>query len=348
MVFAAPLFLIWLALVSTVLPEAATGSPLATFDGAPGGPTVPVFLREIPYIGSYAHYLHGSRLKFYAGKLHSMARHFRYELESTRGTVPLIRHVNYICSQYGVWLGATCKTPLSDAVELDVEGWKLIPIPGDVYGSYLNNSNPQAVGDLPDGMQLWRKWAPTTNAWYADLHVTASPGLENYVNGIGVVLGARFDKYRRVMHQEQSRGQNLALDGDEMEMNAHMFIPYVGVQVSRETSRLDMAIRMIGTPMVFGGIQHRETFGVIGARDEAWFSFDVPRGYWAELFVEGGVRVSGQVALGGFLKMTTMTLMSNADLTRTSLTGEPALSDNYDLVFRRLNYAYGATLALRF
>ncbi len=304
--------------------------------------------RGLPYVGSCGQYLQGTAWTIYVGKIHSMARHFRYELESTGTTVPLIRHVNYIGSQYGFWLGTAWKTSLSDGIGLNMEGWTLLPVRHAVYGTYMNNLDPPTLGDLPDAMDFWREWSPKTDAWFLDLFLTVNPGLGGYGRGLGLVCGGRYDSYYRSLRQSLARGRNIASDGDEMQMAAHLLVPYIGVQVGRDARGYDLAVRMIGTPIVFGGLKHSETFGGLGVRDEGWFPFDVPRGYWAELFVEGGVRVTGEITLGGFLKMTTMALMSNADLTRRSVTGAPPQEENYDLIYRRIMYTYGAKVALHF
>lgn len=348
----ASLVLVFFLLVGTVSAQVASDTRSGTMGGRLLTPRIPSGLQGIPYLNSFEQYLKNARLTFYLGKLHSMARHFRYELESTGATVPLIRHVNYIHAQYGIWLGAALEAPLSDGIGLHAEGWKLLPSRRNAYGSYFHNSNPPAPGDLPDSMNFWREWSPNTNAWYADLFLTVSPGLDGYVNGIWAVCGGRYDSYRRVLSHSLSRGNangvQIASNADEMEMTVQLLIPYIGVQVSRAAPRYDLAVRMIGTPIVIGGLKHEETFGGIAARDEGWFPFEVPRGYWAELFVEGGLRVTQQITLGGFLKMTTMTFVSNADITRHSMTGGPTQSENYDLIYRRLMYTYGAKAALHF
>ncbi|MFH1115719.1 MAG: hypothetical protein V1792_17555 [Pseudomonadota bacterium] len=304
--------------------------------------------QSLPVVGPYGRYFKGSVWTLYVGKIHSMARHFRYELESTGATVPLIRHVNYIGSQYGVWLGTAWKASLSDYVGLNVQGWSLFPTKRPVYGTYMNNLSPPTPGDLPEAMDFWREWSPSTDGWFMDVFFTVNPGLTGYGSGIGLVFGGRYDSYYRSLKQSLARGRSISADGDEMQMTATLFVPYIGMQVGRDAPGYDLAVRMIGTPIVFGGLKHSETFGGLGVRDEGWFPFDVPRGYWAELFVEGGVRVTGGINLGGFLKMTTMTLMSNADLTRSSVTGAPSQEENYDLIYRRLTYTYGAKVALHF
>jgi hypothetical protein len=348
------LFLIVSLALFPVLISSSASAQLAAGPQADGmnhdllTPGIARVLRGLPFIDSCDQYIHGSVFTFYVGKLHSMARHFRYELQSTDSTPGRVRHSNYVSSQYGVWLGVTGKIPLKDRFGLNVEGWKLVPIPGDIYGTYVHNNDPPRPGDLPDAMDTWRRWTPGTDGWYVDLHLTFSPGGESYINGIGVVLGGRYDSYYRVLHQAQVRGRVIGLDGDDMEMASTMFIPYIGIQVSRDAPRYDLGVRMIGTPMVIGGIRHAETWGVTGVRDEGWFQFDVPRGYWAELFVDAGLRVTNQVTVGGFLKMTTLTLMSNGDIERKAIAGGASQSDNYDLIFRRIMYTYGAKFALHF
>ncbi|MDQ7784607.1 MAG: hypothetical protein RDU20_17110 [Desulfomonilaceae bacterium] len=341
------LFMSWLPTGTASAQVADPYRTGTTLDTLPTFGLADVF-RGLPSVGSVDRYLRDGVITFYVGKIHSMARHTRYELESTGAVVPLIRHVNYICAQYGVWLGAALKMPLSEGLGLNAEGWKLVPVRREAYGTYFHNQDPPRPGDLPSAMDFWREWIPDTDAWFGDVFLTVSPGLDGYVNGLWAVCGGRYDHYGRVLHHSLSRGLNLASAKDEMEMTVRMLIPYIGVQVGRDGTRYDMTVRMVGTPIVLGGLQHGETFGGIGARDEGWFQFHVPRGYWAELFVDAGVQLTERISLGGFLKMTTMTLMSNADVTRHSMGDGSTRNENYDLIYRRLMYTFGARAALRF
>ncbi len=345
---AVSLLLVSLLLACNASAELAADSPAGRMNDTVLTSSGAGILRGLPYLDACDQYLRRGVFTFYAGKLHTMARHTRYELESTGATVPLIRHVNYIFAQSGVWLGAAWKMPLSDGIRLNAQGWKLLPTRREVYGTYFHNLNPPTPGDLPSALDFWREWSPNTDAWYADLFLTVSSGLDGYVNGVWAVFGGRYDSYDRILRHSLSRGRNIASSKDEMEMSVQMLVPYIGIQVSRDARRYDLTVRMIGTPIVFGGLEHKETFGGIGVRDEGWFPFDVPRGYWAELFVEAGARVTQRVTFGGFLKMTTMTLMSNADITRDSVFGGPPQRENYDLIYRRLMYTFGAKAAVHF
>jgi len=283
---------------------------------------------------------------FYIGWQTEELGHVAQEFHDRGKRIHGLIHGRYLFRQPGFWIGLSDTVSLGDRFRVGLEGWLMLPGKSDAPSDYAD-ARWGEPGDIPD-TGIGRLWeVKNSQGWFLDASVMAGSSLEGIYYGWSPIAGFRYDFYQRRLQQTSAELMPNTGPNDEMDISVKTFVPYFGLQYQREGEKISTTLRLVGSPIIFGNLSHSEDYGIGGFRDEGFFVFDVPRGYWGELFMEISGSPHGRFGLGAFLKMTTMTLQSHSNLTSSYADGRSENAD-YDLVYRRLIYTFGAKFSLRF
>jgi len=271
--------------------------------------------------------------------------HVSHDLHARGTLVHGLIHSHYRFRQPGFWVGLSEGFSLGNRLKAAIEGWLLLSSRSESPSQYADD---RWGGDVPD-TGVGRTWeVQSTQGWFLDTYFWAGQQTDSVSSWWSPTAGVRYDFYYRRLGQLSAMLLPSAGPTDQMDITVKTFVPYVGINCGTTGQKISTTLRLIGSPMVLGSLSHKETYGSGGFRDEASFPFDVPRGYWGELFlsVHTGERNS-KFGMGGFLKMTTMSLNSSSQLTTSRVAGGSE-SAEYDLIYRRMVYTIGLRFSVGF
>ncbi len=329
------------------------GASFAEGQGLPGLPALepPTFrMPQLPALGEYGSpnpacgplpFLDPT--KFYAGYLVENGAHVFHELRNTGTALNNLQAVKHWYPEDGIFLGASQTARPYEEIALALEGWWLLSFEREARSKYVY---PWSAPET-ESTGVTRRWDTKTTGWFIDgsIHFSWMPGAVK--NGFSQINGLRYDYYAKSFEMNFNEFVFDSGTDDEMNVEISMLIPYMGAQYCMRGSNYEFVTRGIASPVVYGSIHYGETFGGGGYRDEGTWTFDRWKGFWAELFGSYDRRVSDRVSLGGFLKMTTMSLYASDDL-ETETVGGGTTGAEYDLIYRRLIYLVGGHAKVSF
>ncbi|MFH0823747.1 MAG: hypothetical protein V2B18_13440 [Pseudomonadota bacterium] len=211
----------------------------------------------------------------------------------------------------GYWLGASTDLSLSAPLGLLVSGSVFLP------QNSAATWYPEPVGTAYDFE------VPSYDWWSADALAKYS-----VAGGLDVLAGLRWD-------HTSTRVSYFDNTDDDYILNA--YIPLFGVQLSQRSSYGSLLIRAVGSPWVAGRLKYhfwtRTAYAEFG-------DFDANSGYYAELFADYSLKITGNVGLGGFLKWNALHLYT-AEQNLSGSNTEP-ISWSVDIK----SWTFGASLSV--
>ena len=245
----------------------------------------------------------------------------------------------------GVWLGGSLDLSLNDRLSTCLSGAYFLP----------TDSGMAEIQDwLARGVlytQAQQNWTTDIEWWYLD-----GEGAYALSDSFAVIGGFRLDIFRTLFRGElpPTIGPGTALPGAESDLDIFLYLPYVGVKVSRDWGAGELNARLIGFPCLPGSADFATTrntlFGVaffVYDRFEASGAFD--SGHFIEASAEYGVRYRGLMA-SLFAKYDLVHGKAKVELDRTqaSFLGVGGSDLGYSLSFDRRVWTLGGRFELLF
>jgi hypothetical protein len=288
--------------------------------------------------------LSGGNLKARGGFLiHNRGLGVGHGLDAKENPVFNLVSILHNYSHQGFWLGIAKKVSVCNAFDVEVEGAYLFHTYNTADSRYQSDLSAQMSG---------RRWnsESTPSTWYIDGVVlwNYSPWLRKA--GWSMVNGFRYDHYHRKFKDPGPLRAFAALPGgsspnDTLDIQAHSFIPYIGMQKESVYSHGSFTIgSFIG--IVFGNLHHEETWGGGIRIDEASATYTATRSWWFEALVEWNHNITKDLAGGLYMQWGGFHTYGDASL-RSTLAGA-SQSGGYDFSFLKLSYFTGAQLSIKF
>jgi len=278
--------------------------------------------------------------------IHNRADGQFHEIPFTRGSVLGITNSGrHKYPARGGWAGVSERISLDSSLDIGLEGWAQLPSNQRCFSDY------QFVGSGIPSARVWDKADSTW--WYADAAVYFSwvPGWR--IAGWSQVAGLRYDYFfKRLRDPGPFEGPVPAPfasnPSDTLEMTATWVTPYVGIEYRNDTELTVITLRFLAAPCALGTLEHEEHWlgaDPTGRKDEASFAFG--QSWFFEGYCDGACHVTKDSTVGGFMKMSHIDATSKGDFKSTLGSGVQQSADSA-LVFRRLGYAFGVKVDLRF
>jgi hypothetical protein len=249
-----------------------------------------------------------------------------------------VNEIEHTYANRGLWLGLAQTLPLTERISFMATGWYLIPSNSPSRQTYLLQG--QRIPGFSE-----RTWSTQNTWWYVDGALIFGSGLgcgsAGGINGLGLVLGVRYDYYStKFKNPYNDFGLVANIDGDA-DVISYGVIPLLGAQYSLSSATTNLVFRIVGVPTLVGSAVYRETIQP-GVRLDGTGSYN--GGHFLEAFAEYGQKIAGPAGIGIWGRWNTANGTSdiNTDL------GLVNLSNTFKLNVHRSSWSFGGSFNLDF
>jgi hypothetical protein len=205
-----------------------------------------------------------------------------------------VNEIEHTYSNRGLWLGLAQTIPVTERISFMATGWYLIPSNSPSRERYL----PLAGQTTNQGGLGERTWSTQNTWWYVDGALIFGSGLgcgsAGGINGLGLVLGARYD-YFTTKFKDPYNNFGLVANAGDADVISYGVIPLLGAQYSLSSATTNLVFRIVGVPTLVGSAVYRETV-LPGTRLDATGSYN--GGHFLEAFAEYGQKIAGPAGIG--------------------------------------------------